>query len=85
MAFSRAGEKTSAELPEITKQPNARTEPADLREAKAKLAELETDYTPDSPTVQRQLARIKELERLTREEPNAPPMLGSQKLILVLA
>ena len=47
-------------------------EPSDLREAKAKLAELEIDYGTNHPTVQKQIARIKELERLTREEPNAP-------------
>jgi predicted Ser/Thr protein kinase len=48
------------------------SEPADLREAKATLAELEVDYGTNNPTVQKQFARIKELERLTREEPNAP-------------
>jgi serine/threonine protein kinase len=48
------------------------SEPSDLREAKARLAELEIDYAPDSPMVQRQTARIKELERLTRVEPDAP-------------
>jgi hypothetical protein len=48
------------------------SEPLDLREAKARLAELETDLTTNNPTVQKQFARINELERLTREEPNAP-------------
>jgi Flp pilus assembly protein TadD/tRNA A-37 threonylcarbamoyl transferase component Bud32 len=48
------------------------SEPADLREAKARLAELENDYDTNNPTVQKQFARINELERLTREEPKAP-------------
>ena len=55
------------------------TEPTDLREAKGKLAELKIDYAPDNATVQRQLARVKELERLTREEPDAPPDLREAK------
>ena len=50
-------------------------EPADLREARSKLAELRVDYAEQNPTVQQQLARINELERLTREEPNDPPDL----------
>jgi hypothetical protein len=57
-------------------------EPADLREAKAKLAELKIDFSPDSLAVQRQLARINELERLTREEPNAPADLRKAKVKL---
>jgi hypothetical protein len=55
------------------------SEPADLREAKAKLAELEIDYDTNNPTAQRQLARIKELERLTHEEPNTPADLREAK------
>jgi serine/threonine protein kinase len=57
-------------------------EPADLREAKTKLAELEIDYAPDSLPIQRQAARIKELERMTREEPDAPADLREAKATL---
>jgi hypothetical protein len=55
------------------------SEAPDLREAKAKLAELEINFDTNSLPVQRQLARIKELERMTREEPDAPADLRVAK------
>ncbi len=55
------------------------SEPSDLREAKTRLAELEVDFGTNNPAVQRQFARIKELERLTREEPNTPADLREAK------
>ena len=54
-------------------------EPADLREAHAKLAELRADYADSNPVIQRMLARIKELERITKEEPDAPADLREAK------
>ena len=63
---------TEIEAAEESKLSLQSSEPSDLREAKATLAELEIEYAPDSPMVQRQTARIKELERLTRVEPDAP-------------
>jgi serine/threonine protein kinase len=54
-------------------------EPADLREARVKLAELRVDYSDTSLPIQRMLARIKELERMTKEEPNAPADLREAK------
>ncbi len=59
--------------------PNASLEPADLLEAKAKLAELRVSYADTHPLVQSLLKRIQELERLTREEPNAPADLQEAK------
>ena len=47
-------------------------EPDYLRAAQAKLAELRVNYGKQNPTVQKALARVKELERMTKEEPNAP-------------
>jgi len=55
------------------------SEPADLREARAKLAELRVDYADSNPVIQRMLARIKELERMTKEEPDAPADLREAK------
>ncbi len=46
-------------------------EPSDLREARAKLAELRVDYSGQNHAVQEALARVKELEQMTKEEPNA--------------
>ena len=63
---------TEIEAAEESKLGLQSSEPSDLREAKARLAELEIEYAPDSPMVQRQTARIKEFERLTRVEPDAP-------------
>jgi serine/threonine protein kinase len=77
-AVSDAIKKMQANIP-VAFQPS---EPSDLREAKAKLAELEIDHGPNHPAVQKQIARIKELERLTREEPNAPADVREAKASL---
>ena len=53
--------------------------PTDLREAKAHLAELHIDYSPQNPAVQRTLARIQELARLTKEQPNVSADLREAK------
>jgi hypothetical protein len=50
---------------------SSKVEPADLREARAKLAELRANYGEQHPEIQRALARIRELERMTAEEPTA--------------
>jgi hypothetical protein len=55
--------------------PTALLEPADLREAKAKLTELFTN----NPALQSQLKRVEELVRLSREEPNASADLREAK------
>jgi ribosomal protein L29 len=54
-------------------------EPTDLREARAKLAELRVDYSEQSSLVQRALARVKELEQMSKEEPNASTELREAK------
>ena len=82
-AVSDAMEKISHTLLENEKnsekaQINA-VEPTDVREAKAKLAELKIEFSKDNPTIQRQVARIEELQRLTREEPTAPPDVREAK------
>jgi hypothetical protein len=51
----------------------------DLRAARAKLAELREKYSDQHPVVLRALARIKELERMTKEEPNASSDLREAK------
>jgi multidrug resistance efflux pump len=51
----------------------------DLREAKAKLAELRVSFGENHPAVQAQIKRVEELERLTREEPQAPADLREAK------
>ena len=53
--------------------------PADLREARAHLAELRVNYADQSLPVQKALARIKELERMLQEEPNASAELREAK------
>jgi serine/threonine protein kinase/photosystem II stability/assembly factor-like uncharacterized protein len=53
--------------------------PGDLREAQARLAELRVDYAEQNPAVQRALARVKELERITKDEPNIPADLREAK------
>ena len=60
----------------------AKSEPAELREARAKLAVLKVDFAPDSLPIQIQTARIKELERLSHEEPNIPADLREAKVRL---
>jgi len=60
-------------------------EPDDLREAQTKLAELRVDYADNSLIVQRQLARIKELERLLKEEPGIPADLRAAKADLAVS
>jgi predicted Ser/Thr protein kinase len=54
----------------------------DLREARAKLGELSANYGDQHPAVQRQLARVKELERLTKDEPDLPADLREAKVHL---
>lgn len=58
-------------------------EPPDLREARAKLAELRVDYAEQHPLIQRQLARVNELVRMSTEEPNIAPDLRAARLKLV--
>jgi predicted Ser/Thr protein kinase len=64
-----------------TKTPAASdvSEPADLREAKVHLAELRVEYGQQHSTVRAALARIKELERMTKEEPDATADLREAK------
>ncbi|HMP82256.1 MAG TPA: hypothetical protein PKA41_06050 [Verrucomicrobiota bacterium] len=57
----------------------AANEPADLRAAKVQLAELRIQYGEQHPEVQRALARIKELERMSTEEPDAPADLRAAR------
>jgi tetratricopeptide (TPR) repeat protein len=64
--------KTPAAVPQAS-------EPADLREARAKLVELRVDYSEQHTEVQKALARIKELERMTLEEPKASAELREAK------
>lgn len=52
--------------------PSQASEPSDLREARAKLAELRVTCGEHHPGVQGALARVKVLERMTKEEPDAP-------------
>jgi hypothetical protein len=59
--------------------PNSVSEPADLRLARARLTELRVDYSENHPEVLKALARIKELERLTKEEPNDSEELREAK------
>ena len=54
-------------------------EPADLRAAKAHLAELRVNFGEEHPSVQQALARITELERLTREQPQTRADLREAK------
>ncbi len=57
----------------------AQSEPSDLREARAKLAELRVTHGDQNPEVQEVATRIKELERMSAEEPNASPELREAK------
>jgi predicted Ser/Thr protein kinase len=54
-------------------------EPADLRQAKARLAELRLRYTEQHPRVRLAVSRVEELERMGHEEPNASPELRAAK------
>jgi predicted Ser/Thr protein kinase len=67
----------------ITNTPSAagasNTEPEDLREARARLAELRVSYGEKNASVQEALARVKELERISRDEPNMPADLREAK------
>jgi len=55
------------------------TDPADLREAKAHLAELRITHGEEHPEIKAAQARIAELERMNREEPKAPADLREAK------
>ncbi len=52
---------------------------ADVREARAKLAELLVNYAEEHPEARAMRKRIEELERLSREEPNLPADLREAK------
>jgi predicted Ser/Thr protein kinase len=54
-------------------------EPADLREARATLAELQTQYAPEHPRVKEASARLGELKRMASQEPDAPADLRKAK------
>jgi hypothetical protein len=54
-------------------------EPDDLLKARAKLAELRVYLGEKNPDVQEALARVNELERMLKEEPNASPELREAK------
>ncbi len=58
-------------------------EPADLREARAKLAELKVSLPELHPDVKTAEAIVSEMERLAREEPTAPADLRAAKINLV--
>ena len=60
-------------------QASVTQEPPALREEKARLAALRVDLGDSHPDVQKSLARIAELERLSREEPNASADLREAK------
>ena len=77
-----ANEKTGTPAGSAVTNPLATmqtSEPNDLREARARLVELRVNYGEQSPEIQRVLARIKELEHLTKEEPNDSPELREAK------
>ena len=69
-------------LREAQQAPRAGKVPADLREARAKLAELRVNYGENHPEVLAQIKRIEELERITREEPDAPADLREARAML---
>ena len=60
-------------------------ESSELNEAQARLAELRLDFTDEHPAVKAQLARLRELKRMVREEPNASPALREAKAKLAEA
>ncbi len=68
-AETKIGEQNSA----------GQSEPADLREARAKLAELRAVKGEQNPEVQQALARVNALEQMTKDEPNLPPDLREAK------
>jgi serine/threonine protein kinase len=53
--------------------------PSDLREARVKLAELRVSHGEQAPEVQQAVARVNELELMSKEEPNASPELREAK------
>jgi serine/threonine protein kinase len=55
------------------------SEPADLSEARVKLATLRINYGEQAPIIRKALARVNELERMSREEPNASADLREAK------
>jgi len=57
-------------------------DPSDLREAKAKLAELRVTWGDHSTVIQSQRAVVKELERLSEEEPGIPADLRAAEVKL---
>ena len=59
--------------------PPAVEEPADLRAAKAHLAELRVNFGEEHPSVKQAHARITELERLAREQPQTRADLREAK------
>jgi hypothetical protein len=68
-----------AKVPDTTAQAPVSDEPADLRQARARLAELRVRYSDNYPLVQAQLQRVQELERLTKNESGASPNLNEAK------
>ena len=59
------------------------TEPSDLREARAKLAELKVSLCELHPDVKTAEAIVSEMDRLAREEPTAPADLRAAKINFV--
>jgi hypothetical protein len=54
-------------------------EPADLREARARLADVLLNYTPQHSMARQASARVEELERIWKEEPNTPADLRAAR------
>jgi hypothetical protein len=79
LVVSHTKQKSQSQAASPRRQKSVSSEPADLREAKAKLAGLRLNRGENHSEVQSQLQRIQELERLTREEPNAPADLREAK------
>ena len=50
-----------------------------MQETQAKLAELRVNYSEQHHLVQATLARLNELERMSKEEPNSSPELREAK------
>jgi serine/threonine protein kinase/tetratricopeptide (TPR) repeat protein len=77
--FSNYLPTVTSSMRDIGMRPIHTVEPADLREARAKLAQLRVNYAEQNTAVQRVLARVKELERMSKDEPNAPKDLREAK------